>query len=324
MRADVTLVTGATGFAGWHLLSSLDQRGTLVGCCRPGGQPPKPGGRITWQGVDLTDRDSVISAVAETRPSRIFHIAGAPNVATSWSSAVSHLAVNALGTHHVLEAVRLRGEPCRVLVVSSGQIYRSSDDPIDENAPLAPSTPYGLSKLAQDQLALNVARDERLDVVVARPFNHIGPGQQPGFAVSSFARQIARIERGLEPPTLRVGNLEARRDITDVRDVVRAYGRIMEGGTSGRAYNVCSGRSWRIRDLLHELLNLSSASIDVEIDAARFRRNDVPIVQGDGSRIRSELDWTPTIRVEQTLRDTLEWWREQISDQQKAENSRLG
>ena len=267
---------------------------------------------MTWQGVDLTHRDSVVAAVAETRPSRIFHVAGAPNVATSWSNAVSHLAVNALGTHHVLEAVRLTGEPCRILVVSSGQIYRSSDDPIDENAPLAPSNPYGLSKLAQDQLALNVARDEQLDVVVARPFNHIGPGQQPGFAVSSFARQIARIERGLEPPTIRVGNLEARRDITDVRDVVRAYSRIMESGASGRAYNVCSGRSWRFRDLLHELLTLSSASIDVEIDAARFRRNDVPIVQGDGSRIRSELDWTPTIRVEQTLRDTLDWWREEV------------
>jgi GDP-4-dehydro-6-deoxy-D-mannose reductase len=313
MRPDVTLVTGATGFAGWHLVSCLEPRGTLVGWCRPGGQPPKQGRRLIWQGVDLTQRDSVVSAITELRPTRIFHVAGAPNVATSWSSAVSHLAVNALGTHHLLEAVRLAGEPCRVLVVSSGQIYQSSDDPISEDAPLAPSNPYGLSKLAQDQLALDVARHERLDVIVARPFNHIGPGQQPGFAVSSFARQIARIERGLEPPTIRVGNLEARRDITDVRDVVRAYGRIMESGTTGRAYNVCSGRSWRIRDLLHELLSLSTAHIDVEIDAARFRRNDVPIVQGDGSRIRSELGWTTTIRVEQTLRDTLDWWRQQTA-----------
>jgi GDP-4-dehydro-6-deoxy-D-mannose reductase len=314
MTREVTLVTGATGFAGWHLLSCLKANGTMVGWCRPGGQPPKEGRQIIWQGVDLTHRDSVVSAIADVRPTRLYHLAGAPNVATSWSSAVSHLAVNALGTHHVLEAVRLAGQPCRVLVVTSGQIYRSSDDPIDETAALGPSNPYGLSKLAQDQLALNVARDERLDVLVARPFNHIGPGQQPGFAVSSFARQIARIERGLEPPTIRVGNLEARRDITDVRDVVRAYTDLMEGGTTGRAYNVCSGRSWRIRDLLQELLSLSTSRIDVEIDAARFRRNDVPIVQGDGSLIRGELGWTPTIRVEQTLRDTLEWWRETTSD----------
>jgi GDP-4-dehydro-6-deoxy-D-mannose reductase len=313
MRGDVTLVTGATGFAGSHLLDSLNARETVVAWYRPGGRQPTEDGRLSWQGVDLTDRDSVLAAISELRPTRIFHVAGAPNVATSWSSAVSHLAVNALGTHHVLEAVRVTGEPCRVLVVSSGQIYRSSDDPIDEDAPLAPSNPYGLSKLAQDQLALSVARDERLDVVVARPFNHIGPGQQPGFAVSSFARQIARIERGLEPPTIRVGNLEARRDITDVRDVVHAYGRIMGSGLPGRAYNVCSGRSWRIRDLLHELLSLSSASIDVEIEPERFRPNDVPIVQGDGSRIRSEIGWTPAIRVEQTLSDTLEWWRREAA-----------
>ncbi len=313
MRADVTLVTGATGFAGWHLLSSLKPRGTVVGWCRPGGQPPKEGGRIIWQGVDLTHRDSVVSAVAETRPSRIFHIAGAPNVATSWSSAVSHLAVNALGTHHVLEAVSWPANPAAFSSCRRVRSISRATIPSMRMRRSRPSNPYGLSKLAQDQLALNVARDERLDVVVARPFNHIGPGQQPGFAVSSFARQIARIEAGLEPPTMRVGNLEARRDITDVRDVVRAYERIMEGGVTGRAYNVCSGRSWRIRDLLHELLALSTAAIDVEIDAARFRRNDVPIVQGDGSRIRSELDWTPTIRVEQTLRDTLDWWREDTS-----------
>ena len=313
MRSDVTLVTGATGFAGSHLLSGLDPRATIVGWCRPGGRPPNEDPRITWQGVDLTHRDSVVAAIGEIRPSRIFHLAGAPNVATSWSSAVTHLAVNALGTHYVLEAVRLTGELCRVLVVSSGQIYHASDDPIAEDAALGPSNPYGVSKLAQDQLSLSVAHDERLDVVVARPFNHIGPGQQPGFAVSSFARQIARIERGLDPPTIRVGNLEPRRDITDVRDVVRAYRLLMDGGVAGRAYNVCSGRSWRIRDLLHELLSLSSAAIDVEIDAARFRPNDEPLVQGDGSRIRSELGWTPSIRVEQTLRDTLAWWRDQTA-----------
>lgn len=312
MPSDVVLVTGATGFAGRHLLNGLNQAGTLVGWHRPDGQPPRYGRPISWQCIDLTRRDSVVGAIAEIGPTRIYHLAGAPNVAMSWSSAVSHLAVNALGTHHLLEGVRLSGRPCRVLVVSSAQIYRSSDEPIAEDAPLGPSNPYGLSKLAQDQLALNVARDDRLDVVLARPFNHVGPWQRPGFAVSSFARHIARIERGLEPPRIRVGNLDARRDITDVRDVVRAYVRIMEAGVTGRPYNVCSGRSWRIRDLLHELLSLATVPIDVEIDAARFRPNDVPVVQGDGSRIRSELGWAPSIRVEATLGDTLDWWREQI------------
>jgi GDP-4-dehydro-6-deoxy-D-mannose reductase len=313
MTTGVTLVTGATGFAGGHLLDCLDDRDTVVAWGRRGGRPVGAGHASTWQTVDLTDRDSVCAAITEIRPARIYHLAGAPNVAASWSDPVSHLAINALGTHHLLEAVRLASAPCRVLVVSSGQIYHPSDEPIDEDAPVGPSNPYGLSKLAQDQLALRAARDEGFDVVVARPFNHIGPRQQPGFAVSSFARQIARIELGIDPPELRVGNLEARRDITDVRDVVRAYVRVMEAGRTGQSYNVCSGRSWRVRDLLHELLHLSSRTIAVEIDPARFRPNDVPIVQGDGSRIRAELQWTPTIRVEQTLHDTLEWWRSEVS-----------
>jgi GDP-4-dehydro-6-deoxy-D-mannose reductase len=309
MAEEVTLLTGATGFAGRHLIDSLDGRTPIVAWHRPGGTPPDPTQRLTWQAVDLTDNDGVRRAFEETRPARVFHLAGAPNVATSWESGVSHLRVNALGTHHLLEAVRLSNRPCRVLIVSSGQIYAPSDDPIDEDAPLGPSNPYGLSKLAQDQLALRAADDEHLEVVVARPFNHIGPRQEPGYAVSSFARQIARIEVGLDPPELQVGNLEARRDITDVRDVVRAYARVMESAPTGRAYNICSGRAWRMHDLLDELLHLSPATIRVEVDPSRFRPNDVSIVQGDCTRIRSELGWIPTIRVEHTLRDTLAWWR---------------
>ena len=313
MAGGVTLVTGATGFAGGHLINRLGHSESVVAWVRPGGRPARPEDGVTWQAVDLAASDQVIGAIGEIRPSRIYHLAGAPNVASSWAEPATHLAVNALGTHHLFEAVRRTGSACRVLVVSSAQIYKSSDEPIDEDAPLGPSNPYGLSKLAQDQLALRVAREDGLDVVVARPFNHIGPGQQPGFAVSSFARQIARIEHHLDAPHIRVGNLEARRDITDVRDVVDAYVRIMADGRTGRAYNVCSGRSWRIRDLLHELLHLSSATIDVAIDPDRFRPNDVPTVQGDGGRARVELGWKPELPVERSLADTLAWWRSEVA-----------
>jgi GDP-4-dehydro-6-deoxy-D-mannose reductase len=313
MSGQVTIVTGATGFAAGHLLQSLATDRPVVGWRRPGGRPPDPSMQVTWQAVDLTSRDAVTHAVAEIQPSQIFHLAGAPNVATSWENSVSHLCVNALGTHHLLEAVRLAARPCRVLVVSSGQIYQPSDEPLGEEAPLAPSNPYGLSKLAQDQLALRAAADDGLDIVIARPFNHIGPGQEPGYAVSSFARQIARIERGLDRPELRVGNLAARRDVTDVRDVVRAYIRIMDAASAGRAYNVCSGRAWSMRDLLDELLHLSPARIEVKADLALFRPHDAAIVQGDGTRIQSELNWLPAVRVEETLRDTLEWWRARTS-----------
>jgi GDP-4-dehydro-6-deoxy-D-mannose reductase len=313
MAEGITLVTGATGFAGRHLLDRLGERAPVVAWHRPGGHPADRSVGQSWQAVDITRRDDVVRAVADVGPSRIFHLAGAPNVAASWQTAVSHLRVNVLGTHHLLEAVRLARIECRVLVVSSGQIYRPSDDPVTEDAPLGPSNPYALSKLAQDQLAAIEARDGGMDIVLARPFNHIGPRQEAGYAVSTFAEQIARIERGLHPPELRVGNLDARRDITDVRDVVRAYVELMNTASTGRAFNVCSGRSWSIRDLLDELLHLSTTPIRVEVDPARFRPNDVPVVQGDGTRIRTEIGWTPTIPVERTLRDTLDWWREEVA-----------
>ena len=308
-----TIVTGATGFAGRHLLDRLAADGdrSVVAWHRPGGHPPDRDRLVTWCSVDLTDATAVMRAVAGAAPARIYHLAGAPNVATSWHRPVAHLRANALGTHHLLRAVQRAAPRCRVLVISSAQVYQPSDDPIREDAPLVPVNPYGISKLAEDQLALRAAADDGLDVVVARPFNHAGPGQAPTFAVSNFARQIARIEAGHEAPRRGTGNLDARRDLTDVRDVVDAYCRIMAGAPRGRAYNVCSGRAWRIGDLLSELLQLSHAEVVVETDRTQLRPHDVAIVQGDATRIRSELGWTPAIPVEQTLADTLGWWRAQ-------------
>jgi GDP-4-dehydro-6-deoxy-D-mannose reductase len=309
---DTTLVTGATGFAGGHLLDRLAERASLVGWYRPGGRPPDPSRLITWQPVNMLDAAGVLGAIAEIHPARVYHLAGTPQVDTSWREVVTQLKTNALGTHHLLDAVRQAGHPCRVLVVTSAQIYRPGDEPINEHAELLPQNPYGLSKLAADQLALRAAADDGMDVVVARPFNHAGPRQSPDFVISSFARQIALIEAGQAPPTIKVGNLAARRDITDVRDVVDAYERLMDDGTSGRPYNICSGRAWRMADLLDELLHLSTASVTVEVDQTRLRPSDALVLQGDASRMRAELGWIPRIQVEQTLRDTLDWWRRQV------------
>jgi len=148
--------------------------------------------------------------------------------------------------------------------------------------------------------------------MVARPFNHAGPRQAPAFAVASFARQIARIEAGLDPPEIHVGNLDARRDMTDVRDVVEAYDRLMDGGARGRAYNICSGRAWRIGDLLEELLQHARVPVSIVVDPTRMRPNDVPVLQGDATRIRTEVGWAPAIDVERMLSDTLEWWRHDV------------
>jgi GDP-4-dehydro-6-deoxy-D-mannose reductase len=303
------LVTGAAGFAGRHLLQYLTGKGPLTAWSRPGGTlPPEKADGVTWSNVDLVDRSAVETAVRTAAPQRIAHLAGAANVATSFRTAVPHLAANALGTHHLIESVRTAAPGCRLLVVTSAQVYGTSREPLTERSALQPTSPYGFTKLAQDQLALAAAADG-LDIMVARPFNHVGPGQQPDYAIAAFARQIAMAEAGLLPPVLRVGNLDSWRDITDVRDVVEAYSRLLEHGRAGRAYNVCSGRVCRIGDLLDQLCAMSAVPITVEVDPERFRPVDVPVIEGDASVIREDVGWTPKIPIEQTLADTLDDWR---------------
>lgn len=306
-----TIITGATGFAGRHLLARLAGRTPLIGWARPGGTPPPDVPGVEWAFVDITDRQDVERAVREAAPQRIFHLAGAPNVASSFRNAVPHLQTNALGTHYLLDAVARWARDCRVLVVTSAQVYAASDAPLSEAAALKPQSPYGFTKLAQERVALAAAA-EGLDVVVARPFNHIGPGQDAGFALPSFARQIALAEAGAGPAVLRVGNLETHRDITDVRDVVDAYVALAERGRTAEIYNVCSGRARRIRDLLDALLEQSSMAITVEIDPERFRPVDVPVIEGDASKLRADLGWTPRVPIERTLADILDDWRARV------------
>jgi GDP-4-dehydro-6-deoxy-D-mannose reductase len=302
-----TLVTGATGFAGSHLLDRLAGQ-ELVCWHRPGGHPPGRARPVDWQAVEIVDQNAVARAIARSRPARIYHLAGAPSVGSSWKNATPCLQANALGTHHLLEAVRRTGLSCRILVVSSAQVYQPGNRALNESAALIPSNPYGLSKLAADALALRAFEDDGLDVVLARPFNHAGPRQSAAYAIAGFARQIARIEAGLEPAVIKVGELGTRRDFTDVRDVVRAYELLMDRAPAGRPYNICTGRAERIGDVLDALVRMASVAVRIERDPARLRPNDVPIFLGDATRIRAELGWAPAIGLEQTLKDTLGWW----------------
>jgi GDP-4-dehydro-6-deoxy-D-mannose reductase len=309
--AGASLVTGATGFAGGHLLEQLlEGEASVDAWCRPGGQPPSSRDpRITWHAVDLLDRQAVRASIAELAPRAIYHCGGIADVGSSWVRPERALRVNAIGTHYLLEAVREATIDCPVLVTGSSLVYRPSPRPITEDAPIGPSNPYGLSKLAQEMVAL---RDPRARTLVVRAFNHAGPRQSAEYVTSSFARQIAEIEAGLRAPTLRVGNLDARRDITDVRDTVRAYRMIVDRGRPARPYNVCSGRAYRIGSLLDILVASAGVSVQVETDPARLRPSDIPLVLGDRSRVENEIGWEPSLPIERTLADLLTYWRARV------------
>lgn len=303
-----TLVTGAAGFAGSHLLELLaGDDGQLVAWRRPDGAPPLDVPPTVWEAVDLLDGAAVRAAIARLRPAAIYHCAGAAHVGRSWQSIESTFATNVRCTHNLIEALRdLRLDP-RVLIPSSSMIYAGSSEPIREDHPTVPASPYGLSKLAQELVGCGNPGGPA--ACIARAFNHFGPRQDPRFVASDFARRIADIEAGRWAPEITVGNLEARRDLTDVRDTVRAYRLILKRGTPGRPYNVCTGRAVAIRDLLDMLLARARVPIQIKVDSARYRPNDLPIVVGDRRRIGDELGWTPQIPLEQTLDDLLAYWR---------------
>jgi GDP-4-dehydro-6-deoxy-D-mannose reductase len=306
------LVTGAAGFAGSHLVDRLvDSGADVVAWHRPGHAPDRDLRRTRWQAVDLLDGEAVAAAIGRLRPAAVYHCAGAAHVGRSWDSTEPTFAANVRGTHHVLRALERAGVGARVLVPSSALVYAGADEALTEAHPLVPNSPYGLSKLAQEMLAAR--SNGPLGVTIARAFNHLGPRQDPQFAASGFARRIADIERGLWEPEISVGNLEARRDLTDVRDTVRAYTLILERGTPGRPYNVCSGRAITIRHLLDLLLARARVPVSVKVDPARYRPNDTPLLVGDPARLRDELGWTAQIPLEQTLDDLLEYWRTRTS-----------
>jgi GDP-4-dehydro-6-deoxy-D-mannose reductase len=305
------LITGASGFAGGHLAAHLARAQDVVGWSRS--EPPSGlEGFAAWHTIDLLDRDHVRRAIASLRPATIFHLAGAPQVAESWRDSARPLAGNTLATAYLLDAVRRSKLRCRVFVSGSASVYAASDTPIAEDDPVAPPNPYALSKLAQEQVAVRAFADDGLDVVMARAFNHTGPRQSPAFVAPSMARQIALIERGLVEPVLRVGNLEARRDFTDVRDVVRAYVAIVMSGAAGEIYNVGSGIGRRIQSLLDALLARSSVQVRVETDPERLRPAETSAFVADTSRLYRRTGWRPEISFDSMLDDLLEYWRAEV------------
>ena len=310
------LVTGAAGFVGGHLVEfmrrerrEVEVHGVVL-----------PQGAVSWRGsagarvieADLDDPAAAAAVVEEVRPERIVHLAGQSSVHQSWLDPGGTLRTNVLGIVHLLDAARRLGLRPAVLVVGSAEEYGPvgpEEIPIREEAPLRPASPYAVSKVAQGALARLYGSAGGMRVVLTRTFHHTGPGRGEAFAESSFARQIAEIEAGHRRPVLEVGNLEAVRDFTDVRDVVRAYWMLLEKGEPGAAYNVCSGRGRPIRQLLEMLLSASRARVEVRVDPGRLRPADVPVQVGDPSLLREATGWEPEVPLERSLHDLLDDWR---------------
>jgi len=306
------LVTGAAGFAGSHLLEHLATDGVAITAWSHRSRRPPVDAPATWEAVDILDAAAVDRALDAAAPDVIYHCAGQAQTSGSTSGIGVTFATNVRGTAHLLAAVERRAPRARVVVTSSALVYRPSGEPLDESAAVGPAGPYAVSKLAQDTLAQRAA-SRGLDVVVARPFNHIGPRQSADFVASSIARQVALIERGGTAPELRVGNLAARRDFTDVRDVVAAYRLIAATASAGDCFNVCSGRAVAIEDLMRGLVARSTVPISVVVDAARVRPVDVPVVVGSAGKLSAATGWTPTYSLDRTLDDLLSWWRARAS-----------
>jgi GDP-4-dehydro-6-deoxy-D-mannose reductase len=296
------LVTGAGGFVGTHLVEHLEVAGDTVLLTDP-----------MIDGVDITDVDGVAELLADSKPEVIYHLAGWADVGASWSNPAAAFRVNADGTLNVLLAALATGVS-RVLIVSSADVYGSvaeTEMPITEETPLRPVSPYAASKVAADFLGLQAYLGRGLAVLRVRAFNHLGPGQTDKFVASALASRIARneIEGTDEIP---IGNLSARRDFTDVRDVVRAYRMIMSDGVPGEVYNVCSGRDVAVQELAEELLTHASKPMHFVTDPDLLRPVDVPVLRGDHTKLTAATGWNPEISLARTLKDLLDDWRRRL------------
>jgi len=302
------LVTGAEGFVGGFLAASLKGDGHEVfALSRRGAQ-----GMLE---CNLTDPQAVGRAVKTSAPDQVFHLAAQASAARSWTEPALTYEVNVTGTHLLLEELRTNAPAARVLLACTSDEYGAvapEDCPIDEDTPLRPLSPYAVSKVAEEWLGRMFFSAFGMAVIATRAFMHIGPGQPPRFATADWARRIALAEAGLQAPVIRVGNLALRRELGDVRDVVAAYRAALDFGSAGEAYNVATGEAPTLEETLLTLVGMSETEFTIEVDPARIRPADPPILQGDASKLEHATGWAPKHRLENTLAEVLDHWRSRV------------
>jgi len=310
------LITGISGFAGSHLAEFLIEKGYEVfGTFLDKSTFSNLNGfmnKIKVYRCDIRNYDVLKNVIEDVKPDEIYHLAAISFVPTSLKEPKLTFDTNLYGTLNLYQAViDLEMNPMILFIGSADEygIVNENDLPIKEECPLNPINPYSISKTSADFLSLAYFRYYHLKIIRVRPFNHIGPRQSPEFVCSDFAKQITETEKGLREPIIKVGNLEAKKDFTDVRDMVRGYWLALDKGEPGEVYNICSERAIQIKGLLNHLLELSSRKVEIMKDPKRMRPSDNPILQGDSSKFRRSSGWKPEILLDKTLKDILEYWR---------------
>lgn len=319
MKKKKALITGITGFAGSHLAELLIKKEYEVyGTTRPRSKTDNIDHikrKMNLRDADLLDSHSLYTILSDIKPDFIFHLAAQSFVQSSWASPANTMEMNAVGSVHLFEAVRrAKIDPIIQIACSSeeyGMVY-PSEVPVKEESPLRPLSPYAVSKVAMDYLGYQYYQSYGIKIVRTRGFNHTGPRRGEVFVTSNFAKQIAEIEKGLKEPVLEVGNLDAQRDWTDVRDMVRAYLVSVQKCEYGEVYNICSEKAVRVKDMLELLLSFSKIKVDVIQDPMRMRPSDVPVLLGDCSKFRKATGWKPEIPFKKTIKDLLDYWRERV------------
>ena len=311
------LIIGAAGFVGSYLIDHIQKHcvWSIVVTKMPQETMACPGVDIC--DLDILDPEAIERLLEEQRPDYIFHLAAQSSVAVSWKNPGLTVDVNVKGSLNVLDAVRKLDYKPRVLLIGSGEEYghvRENEVPVQEDNVLRPGNIYAATKACQNMIGAIYAQAYGMDVMMVRAFNHVGPNQSPIFVVADFCKQTAEIEAGLKEPVIKVGNLSARRDFSDVRDVVRAYVELMEKGKAGETYNVGSGNAVEIRKILDMILCRSKKEIRVEVEPSRMRPVDVPVIEADISKLKTCTGWEQKITLEETIQDTLEYWRQKLKE----------
>lgn len=313
------LITGINGFVAFHFLEFLskkDEKIEILGIGRSSESNLDnqfPNLNFSYKSIDLLNKDKVSLVISEFRPTHLLHLASVSSVGHSWHYPQESFVNNTNIFLNLIDQIRIEGIKCRILSIGSSEEYGIVDKiniPIKESCPLNPVSPYAVARVSQEMISKIYSTGYNMDIIMTRSFNHFGPRQKEVFVISSFAKQLVDISKNMSSEhTVTVGNLEIVRDFVDVRDVVKAYYLLLKYGKKGEIYNICTGKGFSLAEILNKMCDLLKIEIDIKINLELIRPSDNPIIIGDYKKIQSELDWNPEINIEQSISDTLKWWK---------------